>query len=230
VTVRDVGVIIAAGGSGSRTGSSELKQFRWVAGKPMLLHSLQRFQERADVAMVVCVLPRGYMADPPPWIFQCDTDRLLLCPGGKERAESVANGLEDIPRECSIIVVHDAARPFFTNRMAGDVIQAARTDACAVPVIRMSDTVKKLADDLSVIETVDRRNLWRVQTPQAFPRDILFRAHSLPLEERLKYPDDAAICEGLGYKCVGVPGSERAIKITTESDFAVAEALSNLPE
>lgn len=228
MTTRDVGVIIAAAGSGSRTGSSELKQFRWVAGKPMLLHSLQRFQERPDVAMVVCVLPHSYVADPPPWIFQCDTDRLLLCPGGKERAESVANGLEDIPRECGIILVHDAARPFFTDRMASDVIDAARAGACAVPVIRVSDTVKKLAEDLSVTGTVDRSHLWRVQTPQAFPRDFLFKAHSLPLAQRINSPDDAAICEGLGYKCVGVPGSERAIKITTESDFAVAEALSNL--
>jgi 2-C-methyl-D-erythritol 4-phosphate cytidylyltransferase len=230
VTTRDVGVIIAAGGSGSRTGSSELKQFRWVAGKPMLLHSLQRFQERADVAMVVCVLPRAYVADPPPWIFQCDTDRLLLCPGGKERAESVANGLEDIPRECRVVVVHDAARPFFTDRMADDVIAAARTGVCAVPVIRISDTVKRLAADYVVAETIDRSRLWRVQTPQAFPRDVLYRAHSLPLEQRVKSPDDAALCEGLGYKCVGVPGSERAIKITTESDFAVAEALTNLTE
>src|SRR4051812_2882350 len=112
MAARDVGVIIAAGGSGSRTASSELKQFRWIAGKPMLLHSLQRLQDREDVAMVVCVLPRDYVADPPPWIFQCKTDRLLLSIAGKERQDSVRNGLEDIPEECSIVLVHDAARPF----------------------------------------------------------------------------------------------------------------------
>jgi 2-C-methyl-D-erythritol 4-phosphate cytidylyltransferase len=78
---RDVGVIIVAAGSGSRTGSEELKQFRWVAGKPMLLHSIQTFQARADVAMVVCVLPREYVGDPPPWIFQSDAERLLLSVG-----------------------------------------------------------------------------------------------------------------------------------------------------
>src|SRR2546423_11800605 len=85
---RDVGVIIVAAGSGSRTGSKELKQFRWVAGKPMVLHSLQTFQARPEVAMVVCVLPREHVADPPPWIFQCDTNRLLLSIGGKHRSES----------------------------------------------------------------------------------------------------------------------------------------------
>src|SRR5256885_9580042 len=108
---RDVGVIIVAAGSGSRTGSAELKQFRWVAGKPMLLHSIQTFQARPDVAMVVCVLPREYVGDPPPWIFQSDSDRLLLSIGGRHRSESVSNGLEDLAAECEIVVVPAAARP-----------------------------------------------------------------------------------------------------------------------
>lgn len=230
MTLRDVGVIIAAAGSGSRTGSSELKQFRWIVGKPMLLHSLQRLQERADVAMVVCVLPRQFVADPPPWIFQCDTDRLLLAPGGKERAESVANGLEDIPPECGVILVHDAARPFFTDATVESAIAVARAGKCAVPVIPVSDTLKRLTTDMAVRETVDRFGLWRVQTPQAFPREMLHRAHSLPLEERITASDDAVLCERLGLPCVGVPGSERAVKITAESDFALGEALSILRE
>src|SRR3981081_2482492 len=108
---RDVGVIIVAAGSGSRTGSQELKQFRWVAGKPMLLHSIQTFQARVDVAMVVCVLPREYVGDPPPWIFQSDADRLLLSVGGRERSESVANGFEGRPRQCEKAVVYVATPP-----------------------------------------------------------------------------------------------------------------------
>src|SRR5918992_1705150 len=112
---RDVGVIIVAAGSGSRTESTELKQFRWVAGKPMLLHSLQTFQAREDVAMVVCVLPREHIGDPPPWIFQTDPDRLLLSVGGRHRTESVMNGMEDLPSECEIVVVHDAARPLVSG-------------------------------------------------------------------------------------------------------------------
>src|SRR5438034_10962717 len=111
---RDVGVIIVAAGSGSRTGSKELKQFRWVAGKPMLLHSIQTFQARADVAMVVCVLPREYVGDPPPWIFQSDSDRLLLSVGGRQRSVPVANGLEDRSMVCAPVVLHHAVRLFFT--------------------------------------------------------------------------------------------------------------------
>ena len=93
------GVVIVAAGSGSRVGGNELKQFRWVAGKPMLLHSVQAFHRRPDVAMVVCVLPKAFVGDPPPWLFQCDIDRLLISVGGRERTESVANGLEDLPEE-----------------------------------------------------------------------------------------------------------------------------------
>jgi hypothetical protein len=96
--VRDVGVVIVAGGQGSRTGGAELKQFRWVAGKPMLLHSVHAFMARADVHTVVVVLPKAHAADPPPWLFQCDVERLLVSTGGRERADSVANGLEDVPR------------------------------------------------------------------------------------------------------------------------------------
>jgi len=225
----DVGVIIAAAGSGSRTGSAELKQFRWIAGKPMLLHSLQRFQKRADVAMVVCVLPREQVSDPPPWIFQCDTDRLLLSVGGKERTESVANGFEDIPPVCQIVVVHDAARPLFTDAMVDAVIAAAREGRCAVPILPIADTVKRIDGAKRITETVPREGLWRAQTPQAFPRTLLERAHAAARTERLNASDDAALCERLGKPCVGVPGDERAMKITTEADFALAEALSILP-
>jgi 2-C-methyl-D-erythritol 4-phosphate cytidylyltransferase len=227
---RDIGVIIAAGGSGTRAGSAELKQFRWIAGKPMLLHSIQRFQDRSDVAMVVCVLPKQYVGDPPPWIFQSDTDRLLLSIGGKERQDSVRNGMEDIPAECEIIVVHDAARPFFTDATADAVIAAAREGKCAVPVLPVVDTIKRVNEKGAIVETVDRSRLRRVQTPQAFPRALLEQAHVAAHKDGVVAPDDAALCERLNFPCVAVPGSERALKITTESDFTLAESLSILRE
>src|SRR4029079_6703651 len=125
--IKDVGVIIVAGGKGTRIGGDELKQFRWVAGKPMLLHSVQTLQAPEDVGMVVAVLPHEHVGDPPPWLFQCDTERLLLSVGGRERSDSVRNGLEDLPSGMAIVVVHDAARPLITERMVDDVINAART-------------------------------------------------------------------------------------------------------
>ena len=223
---RDVGVIIVAAGSGSRTGSKELKQFRWVAGKPMLLHSIQTFQARADVAMVVCVLPREYVGDPPPWIFQSDADRLLLSVGGRERSESVANGLEDLPSECEVVVIHDAARPLLTSETIGRVIDEARQGNGAVAAIPVTDTLKRVDSSGKVVETVDRFGLWRAQTPQAFPRKVIERAHREAREADRIATDDAALCEQIGLPVVVVNGSERALKITEENDFALAEALS----
>ena len=191
--VRDVGVVIVAAGSGSRVGGTELKQFRWVAGKPMLLHSLQTFQRRADVALVVCVLPKAFAGDPPPWIFQCDIDRLLLSVGGRERTESVFNGLEDMPEEADYVPVHD--------------------------------TLKAVDDEGRIVATVDRAPLRRVQTPQGFPRAMLEQAHLAARRERITATDDAALCERLGFPVVSVRGTERAMKITEEEDFARAEAL-----
>jgi 2-C-methyl-D-erythritol 4-phosphate cytidylyltransferase len=223
---RDVGVIIVAAGSGSRTGSQELKQFRWVAGKPMLLHSIQIFQARADVAMVVCVLPREHVGDPPPWIFQSDSERLLLSVGGRERSESVANGLEDLPSECEIVVIHDAARPLVTSETIGRVIDEARQGNGAVAALPVIDTLKRVESNGKVVETVDRFGLWRAQTPQAFPRKVIERAHREAREADRIATDDAALCEQIGLPVVVVRGSERAQKITEENDFALVEALS----
>jgi 2-C-methyl-D-erythritol 4-phosphate cytidylyltransferase len=233
LTGRDVGVVIVAGGSSSRTGagtSGELKQFRWVAGKPVLLHSLQTFMARADVASVVCVLPRNYVADPPPWIFQCDIDRLMLAPGGRTRAESVRNGLEDLPDEASIVLVHDAARPLVDDATINRVVDTVRRGQCAIAALPVVDTLKEVAEDAQVVRTVSRDRLWRAQTPQGFPRDVIERAHRSPEIDVAGATDDAALCEALGIPVMVVRGSERALKITDERDFERIDALFRLAE
>lgn len=229
---RDVGVVIVAAGASTRVlgAGTELKQLRWIAGKPMLLHSLEMFQQRQDVAMVVCVLPKRYAGDPPPWIFQCDVDRLLLSVGGEERSESVENGLEDLPAECRIVLVHDAARPFATSAMIDRVVAEARKGHGAIAGLPVVDTLKQVSSDGRIVRTVDRASLWRAQTPQGFPRDMIERAHREARSARASATDDAALCERLGFPVVVVRGSERALKITEEGDFARAEALFPLPE
>ena len=227
---RDVGVIVVAGGSGTRTGSSELKQFRWVAGKPMLLHSVQRFQARPDVAMVVCVLPRTHVGDPPPWLFQADLDRLLISVGGRDRQESVANGLQDLMESISIVVVHDAARPLVTDATIEAVIARARAGESAIAALPVTDTLKEVDAQGRIVRTVAREGLWRAQTPQAFPRAILDDAHATAKRDRIVATDDAALCERLGVPVVVVRGSERALKITEEGDFARADALSTMSD
>ena len=225
----DVGVVIVAAGTGTRTGSTELKQFRWIAGKPMLLHSVQAFHARDDVAMVVCVLPRSHAADPPPWLFQCDVERLLVAMGGAERGDSVFAGLADVPDECRVVVVHDAARPFIDDDTITRVVAAAREGQGAVAALPVVDTLKEADADGRVTRTVDRSRLWRAQTPQAFPRDMLIDAYRAARAERITATDCAALCERLGMSVRLVAGSERAMKITTPDDFARAEALAEAP-
>ena len=230
--VQDVGVVIVAGGTGTRaTGNSgELKQFRWVGNKPMLLHTVHAFQRRADVALVVVVLPRSHAADPPPWLFQCDLDRLLVSTGGNDRGESVWSGLEDLPGELAIAVIHDAARPLVTDATIDAVIMEARRGHGAVAALPVVDTLKEVAPDGRIIRTVERGGLWRAQTPQAFPLRVIEHAYVEARRANVTATDDAALVERLGLDVVVVRGSERAMKVTEEADFARAERLALLAD
>lgn len=225
-TAPDVGVIVVAAGQGTRAGTSELKQFRWIAGKPMLLHSIHAFQRRQDVAQVVAVLPRSFAGDPPPWIFQSDIERLMVSVGGAERGDSVWSGIEDLEDEVKIVVVHDAARPLITDDTIDRVIAAARRGVSAVAALPVADTIKEVDETHHIVRTVDRQRYWRVQTPQAFPRGIIEQAYRAALEERRYATDDAALVEHLGHPVVVVRGSERGMKVTDERDFAFLEALA----
>jgi 2-C-methyl-D-erythritol 4-phosphate cytidylyltransferase len=225
----DVGVVIVAGGSGTRVGGKELKQLRWVAGKPMLLHSLQTFMARPDVVSVVCVLPQAYAADPPPWIFQCDVDRLMISTGGKTRRQSASNGLDDLPDEAQIVLIHDAARPGVTDAMIGRVVDATRKSGAAIAALPVADTLKAVDDAGLITSTVARAGLWRAQTPQGFRRDIIVKAHRDASRAQIDATDDAALCERLGIPVAVVAGDERAMKVTDEQDFARAEALFGMP-
>jgi 2-C-methyl-D-erythritol 4-phosphate cytidylyltransferase len=230
--VQDVGVVIVAGGTGSRAAGStgELKQFRWVGDKPMLLHAVAAFQRRADVALVVCVLPRSHAADPPPWLFQCDLDRLLVSTGGSDRGESVWNGLEDLPDELTVAVIHDAARPLVTDATIDRVIAEARRGHGAVAALPVVDTLKEVDAEGRIVRTIERDGLWRAQTPQAFPLRVIEHAYVEARRAGVTATDDAALVERLGLEVVVVRGSERALKVTEEADFARAERLSSLSE
>jgi 2-C-methyl-D-erythritol 4-phosphate cytidylyltransferase len=226
--LRDVGVVIVAAGSSTRTEGGELKQFRWVAGKPMLLHSVQRFMERADVAMVVCVLPKSHAGDPPPWLFQCDIERLLVSVGGRERGESVLNGLEDLPPEVRIVLVHDAARPMVDSDTIERVVSKAREGVGAVPALAATDTIKEVDERGIIMRTPDRARLFHAQTPQGFPRAMIEEAYLRAKADRVRATDDAALCERIGARVEIVEGSATGMKVTTDEDFARVDALVKL--
>jgi 2-C-methyl-D-erythritol 4-phosphate cytidylyltransferase len=225
---RNVGVVIVAAGGGARVGGKELKQFRWVAGKPMLLHSLQTFMAHPRVGPVVAVLPPRYVGDPPPWIFQCDVDRLLVSVGGRTRTESVSNGLDDLADEARVVLIHDAARPFVDMATIDRVVASVDAGNATVAAVPVVDTLKAVDDGMRVERTVDRRGLWRAQTPQGFPREMIVQVHREARRRRLDATDDAALCEELGIRVAVVRGTERAMKVTEEADFARAEAMFSL--
>ena len=181
---------------------------RWNYQKAVLLHSVQLFMERSDVCCVVCVLPQRYAGDPPPWLFQCDVDRLLVSVGGRTRSESVANGLDDLPDEAQVVLVHDAARPLVDSATIDRVIDAVRGGTGAIAALPVVDTLKEVDEQQYIVRTVERDFLWRAQTPQGFPRRMLVDAHRRARIERISATDDAALCERLGHPVRVVLGRE----------------------
>ncbi len=223
----DVGVVVVAAGQGRRLGGTTPKQYREVAGVPLLLHALRPFTSHRDVAHVVVVVPRDDLANPPEWLGQLTGDRLTLAAGGAERADSVAAGLEALPPNCQVVLVHDGARPFPAAAVIDTIIARARDGVSAIAALPVTDTVKEAeGDPPRVVATIPRDRLWRAQTPQGFPRKILEQAHAEA--GRRSATDDAALVEAAGFPVLLVPDSPSNLKVTTEEDLALAAAILSL--
>lgn len=226
---RDVGVVVVAAGQGSRLGGPVPKQYRELAGFPMLLRALRPFCAHPEVAQVVAVLPAGDVASPPSWISALVGGTLSLVSGGAERRDSVANGLAALAPECSIVLVHDAARPLIERAIIDAVILVARGGEGAVPAIALGDTLKEVAEqdprnpNPLVARTPPRDRLWRAQTPQGFPRRLLEEAHDRARQDGIAGTDDAMLVERLGGRVRLVPGSVLNFKVTSEEDMRLAE-------
>lgn len=224
---RDVGVIIVAAGRGTRIGGETPKQYLPIAGVPMVLRAVRPFAAHPDVVQVVLVLPPGDAARPPAFLRDVAGSRLTIVAGGSERTDSVAAGLTALDAGCRTVLVHDGARPFVDRPVIDAVIAGARAGEGAVAAVRVSDTLKEAdeADGRRVRRTVPREALWRAQTPQGFPRDVLERAY---MEGRATAgaTDDAALVERLGVTVRLVPDSSRNLKVTSAEDLAIAELMA----
>jgi 2-C-methyl-D-erythritol 4-phosphate cytidylyltransferase len=221
----DVGVLVPAAGRGERAGEGAPKQFRAIAGVPMLLRSIRPFAQHPRVRTIVIALPADAAADPPAWLAPVLGERLRVVAGGATRAASVRAALAALEPACQIVLVHDAARPFVSPAEIDGVIAAAERGAGALAAIPVSDTLKRSADGRLVAQTAPREGLWRALTPQGFPRSLLERAYQAA-GDALDATDDAGIVEALGAPVVLVPGRTTNIKVTTPEDFAMAEALA----
>ena len=219
-------MVVVAAGRGTRFGGETPKQYQPIGGVPMVLRAVRPFAAHPDVAQVALVLPPADAEAPPGFLRGLAGAGLVVVAGGAERADSVAAGLRSLGPECTVVLVHDAARPFVGRAVIDAVIAHARAGEGAVAAVRVSDTLKQAAaeDATRVARTVPREGLWRAQTPQGFPRAVLARAYAAAQGEGAT--DDAALVERTGVSVRLVPDSPRNMKVTTSEDLALAELLA----
>ena len=227
--------MVLAAGRAERFGGSVAKQYQLIGGVPMVLLALRPFTSHPDVAQVVLVLPAEDAANPPTFLSALPVipafPALTIAPGGDHRGDSVRSGLSALRSECTVVLVHDAARPFVDRGVIDAVIALARGGEGAVPAVPLSDTLKEAsaADSTLIRRTHPRARLWRAQTPQAFPRKVLEEAHARAASCGHRATDDAALVEAMGVPVRLVPDSTRNLKITTREDLALAELLVKSP-
>jgi 2-C-methyl-D-erythritol 4-phosphate cytidylyltransferase len=209
--------IAAAGGSGERLGAERPKAFVVLAGKTLLERGVEALLPVCD-RVVVAVPASPQTSDLRPQGFD-------LVPGGDSRSASVRNALEAAP-EASVVVVHDAARPLVTAGLVRRCLEALEPGIDGViAAAPMTDTVKEAAPDGRVLRTLDRSSLWRIQTPQVFRAEVLRRALDRDPAALAAATDDAWLVEEIGGVVRVVEAPPDNLKITTEHDLRVAEAL-----
>ncbi len=217
------GAVIVAAGAGRRVGGEVRKQYLEIAGEPVLLWALRPFLDHPQIGAVVVVLPPEDVADPPPWLRELEATRVA---GGAERGDSVWNGLLALPEEADPVLIHDGARPFVTAQIIDRVLEGARRGG-TIAAVRVADTIKVVGEGGRIEQTLDRSRLWQAQTPQGFPREVIFGAYRRARQEGLAATDDAALCERCGVPVSVVEGAAENLKITRAADLLLAEALAH---
>lgn len=203
------------------------KQFLAIGGLPLIVHSLRVLQAAPSVDAIILAVPQADIA-------YCQSDIVRahgfskvidVVVGGAERQDSVRLALAAVGGETEIVLVHDAVRPFLTLQMVTEVVKAARATGAAIVAVPMRDTVKQVGANHTIERTVDRKNLWLAQTPQAFRRDWLQEAHNKAHLEGVHATDDAYLIEWSGRPVTVVEGSGENIKVTRPEDMIIGEAI-----
>lgn len=215
--------VIVAGGSGSRFGGNKLAA--QLGGLPVLVRTVLAFEQSGSIDEIVVAAHPDRMAEITEL---CRTYRLgkviNVVPGGETRMLSSYNGCLAVSKRAEIIAVHDGARPLVTDRLIDDAVWAAYRHQAAVPAVPVRDTIKRARERI-VFETPERSELWAVQTPQCFQRDLLLAALSRAAAEAPDVTDDCAAVERIGGRIWLTDGSEENVKITTPLDLALAELI-----
>lgn len=219
-------VIIPAAGFGERMGATIGKQFLLMNDKPILVHTLERFEQCKEVKEIIVATQRssfGIIEE----IKQKYSLSKLRAPieGGERRQDSITNALRFIDPKAEIIVVHDAVRPFVHFKEITQSIETAKYFGASIVAVRAKDTMKQASTDGRVEKTLNRSSLWSVQTPQTFQRQILIDAYANAAKLNITATDDSFLAEQIGVLPIIVEGSYENIKITTPDDLLLAELL-----
>jgi 2-C-methyl-D-erythritol 4-phosphate cytidylyltransferase len=219
--------LIPAAGRGQRMGLDIEKQFLQLGGKPLLAHTLAQFEATPTIDRIVVIVPSGRETFCHQEIVAPGQIRKVthIVAGADTRQRSVMAGFHCLDEDVDVVVIHDGARPFVTPQLIRTAVEAALADGSAVAAVPESDTLKRVSGAGTVIETVDRRNLWRAQTPQAFRRVILQHALACAAARNFEATDEAALVEWLAWPVRIFPGSIWNFKITSPDDLRLAEVL-----
>jgi 2-C-methyl-D-erythritol 4-phosphate cytidylyltransferase len=217
--------VIVSAGRGQRFMEGEKKQFHLLAGKPILAHTLEKFQACPLIRHVLLVVAHEDMEYSMKEIVEKYRCRKVfrIVPGGRKRQDSAKNGIEALPKDSEIVVIHDGVRPFVTKEIIQDSIHLAVRFGAVVTAMPVKDTIKVSEPDGTVLRTLEREALWQAQTPQTFKVDLIREAYQKAARDGFVANDDASLVERLGIRVHLLPGSYTNIKITTPEDLLLAQ-------
>lgn len=217
--------IIPAAGSGSRMGLDHPKQYHFLAGVPIIVHTVRRFVEAACVDGVVVVVPADRVGSTVELFaeYGLAEDIVQVTAGGKRRQDSVKAGLDHLLADVDVVLVHDGARPLVSTELIAKCARAALGHGAAIAAVPVKDTLKRAGVDSRIAGTVDRDDLWQAQTPQAVRLSLLLDAYALVGERDVT--DESMLLELAGVPVQLVEGSETNIKITRPDDLIIAEKI-----
>jgi len=218
--------VILAAGKGTRFSETEAKQYAEIGGKPVLWYSALAFEKSDYIDEIIVVCPAQDVNRCRKMLSSNGIKKLThVVPGGATRTESAKRGFEAVNPACEYVAIHDAARCLVTPKMIEETFSSAYVYGAAAAASRVTDTLKKTDSKDVVQSTVDRENMWGVQTPQIFSADRYRAALYYAEQDRVTATDDCALCERIGLRVKMVDVGRTNIKITYPDDIVIAEAI-----
>lgn len=220
-----VAAVICAAGQGKRMQMKENKQFLLLNDKPLLIHTLEKWEQADAVDVLTVVVADGEIERVQALIDTYDLRKVKrIVVGGQERQDTVYNGLVALRQDQpDIVLIHDGARPFITTAQIESCISNVKEHGAAVLGVPVQDTIKTVSDELIATHTLDRSTLWAVQTPQGFTYSLIVKAHEQARHEGYIATDDAALVERMGLPVYIVQGNRHNIKLTAPADIELAK-------